>query len=188
MMSLTTPLPQHAAVETGSGSHVLQTIQALTNTYPTAPNIQEIANHYAVGVAEASEMVRPHLDSKAVDLIIADGGALLYRTSDAVSAEVRNSLKVAALLPGVGDLIGQQLSRITQQTHAIQGRVTQGQYLSAERGSLSTLLSALGDLCQELAEISEEVEDGLRRERDGETDMAAYLLTRAKATMLGTPL
>ena len=121
-------------------------------------------------------------------MVIGEGGVLLYRTSHAVSGSVRNSLKVDALMPSINDVLSQQLSRIMGTAATIQRRAAQGQYLSAEHGSITTLLDALGDLCHELAEVATEIEDALHCQSDGEPDTAAYLLTRAKATMLGTPV
>lgn len=186
-MSLAKVLP---SVEVASANHhVLQTIQALSDTLPSPPNIQEIASHYAVSVAEANEMVRPHLDSKAVELIIGDGGVLLYRISQSLSGNVRSGLCVAELLPDVNEVLARRVELLQDKTAEIMQRLTANQNLaSGDTASVTELLSALGDLCHDVAEASSEIDDALSCQDEDDANMAAYLLTRAKATMLAVPV
>ncbi|MFC5849487.1 hypothetical protein [Deinococcus petrolearius] len=170
-------------------SHILHTVQALTDNLPSPPNIHEIATHYCVGTLEAEAMLRPHLESKELELIVGEGGVLLYRVTQNLSGSVRQDLKVEALLPTVNAVLAQKLLFIMETVQAIQHRVAQGQNLStASEDSITELLTTLGDLCYQVADVSSEIDEGLGCQDDGDPDAAAYLLTRAKATLLRVPV
>ena len=122
-------------------------------------------------------------------MIIGEGGTLHFRVTQDLSGSVRSGLKVDALLPTVNAVLHERLLSIMEAVRVVQQRALSGQNMATGgEGSIAELLTSLGDLCYDVADTSSEIEDALGHQDDGEPNAAAYLLTRAKATMLGSPV